>query len=154
MTAMYPNNKPSDYTFLRYLQENQTPIQNQNRDDNTIFSFIHRNPEFSDFHKIVEISNMTSILSNKSKHFTLLLPIKCNVDFLTLDTLEARKLVMLCLLPSKLYDRDFVTGLYDTSFKNYQLWIDDGIINKTSKIVVPNIVKDNGLIHIIDKLPI
>ena len=158
MTAMYPNNKPWDYTFLRYLQEeknnDKTNISSKIIDNNTIFSFIQTNPQFSDFLKIVEIANMTSILSNKSKHLTLLLPILCNVDLLTLDTLEARKLVMLCLLPSKFYDRDFITGLYDTSFKNYQLWIDDGIINKKSKIVVANILRDNGIIHIINKLPI
>jgi hypothetical protein len=153
---MYPISKNLDFTFLQYLdgsnsKVNKTPKQ---IDNSSILGFIESDKNFQDFLTIVRIADFGQDLSCNLKHMTLFLPIDCSrVNLLTLDKLEARKIVMLSLLPSILYERDLITGLFDTYLRNYQLWIEKGVINDKSVILQYNIKRSNGLIHVIDKLP-
>jgi hypothetical protein len=158
MTAMYPDTKPWDFTFLQYL-ENPTPPPTSKtgyipRDPDSVLSFIAGNADLQDFYQIVKIADMERDLDGNLKGFTIFLPICCRgIDLLLLDRLEARKIVMLSMLPAKLYQRDLITGLFDTYLKNYQLWIDRGVVNKKTPIIMYNFSKSNGLVHIVEKLP-
>jgi hypothetical protein len=158
MTAMYPDTKPWDFTFLQYLKNPQNSPVNKMpsypKDSNSVLAFIASNPDLKDFYQIVKIAGMEDDLDGALKHFTIFVPISCkSIDLLRLDRLEARKIVMLSMLPAKLFQRDLITGLFDTYLKNYQLWIDRGVLNKKSSIIMYNFQKSNGLIHIVDKLP-
>lgn len=158
MTAMYPDTKPWDFTFLQYLK-NPTPTpSNKNgyspRDPESILSLITGNQDLQEFYQIVKIADMEKDLDGNLNGFTIFIPLSCRgINLLLLDKLEARKIVMLSMLPAKLYERDLITGLFDTYLKNYQLWIDRGVVNKKTPIVMFNFKKSNGVAHIIEKLP-
>lgn len=158
MTAMYPDTKPWDFTFLQYLKDAENPPSNKTpsfpKDPDSVLGFIASNPEMKEFYQIIKIADMEKDLDGGLKHFTIFIPLSCKgIDLLLLDKLEARKIVMLSMLPAKLYQRDLVTGLFDTFLKNYQLWIDRGVLNKKSNIIMYNFQKSNGLVHVVDKLP-
>lgn len=160
MTAMYPDTKPWDFTFLQYLKNPGTPkdvnvLPPCPRNPNSVLSFIASNKDLADFYQIIQIADMQEDLDGKLAGFTIFIPISCKgINLLKLDKLEARKIVMLSMLPAKLYQRDLITGLFDTYLKNYNLWIDRGVLNKKASIIMYNFVKENGIIHIIDKLPL
>ena len=159
MTAMYPDTKPWDFTFLQYLktpsQKNINILPQPPANSNSVLAFIDSNKDLNSFYQIIKIADMQQDLDGRLSGFTIFVPISCaGIDLLTLDKLEARKIVMLSMLPARIYQRDLVTGLFDTYLKNYQLWVDRGVLNKKSSIIMYNFNKDNGVIHSIDKLPI
>ena len=150
---MYPTTKPLNFTFLQYLNPPEETCK-PNFEDSGFLNYIMSDHRFKDFLKLVQVAGMESDLNSKLKHMTLFLPTDCsNINFTTIDQLEARKIVMLSMLPSKLYRRDLITGLFDTFLRNRQLWIDQGVINRKSRIIKYDIPRLNGVIHIIDRLP-
>ena len=158
MTAMYPDTKPWDFTFLNYLKnpsnQDTNILPKYPSNPNSVLAFIATNPDFSDFYQITKIADMEKDLDGDLKGFTLFVPISCNgLDLLRLDRLEARKIVMLSMLPAKLYRRDMITGLFDTYLKNYHMWIDESVLNKRSRVVLYNVSRDNGVVHVVDRLP-
>ncbi len=157
MVSMYPNSKAWDFTFLQYLDKDDNKKENlvpKKVNDASILSFIQNNKEFSIFSEIVRIAEMEHDLHCRLIHITLLLPrdteISKSIDLLKLDKLEARKIVMLSILPEIIRERDFITGLFDTYLRNFQVWYDNGVVNKRAKIIKYDINRANGVIHILD----
>lgn len=158
MASMYPTVKPWDFTFLRYLDVKDPPKNNlpEILDNNSILSFIQNNPDFYIFNELIKIAGLEDFMKNQ-KNITFLLPkdsfISSSINLIKIDKLQAKKIVLLSIIPEKLYQKDLITGLFDTKVKPYQLWFQNGIVNRKSKIIYYNIMRDDGVIHILDSFP-
>ncbi len=159
--------KSWDWTFLKYLQD-PPKIQNISnywtnldqvsrvttcRDKNSILGYLESEPATKIFRDIVRIAELERELDGAFSKITIFIPRDTyisNIDLNTIDKLEARKIVLYSILPHRVYKGNFVIGLYDTKFKNNQIWIQDGVLNKRAKIVEWDVNRCNGVIHIID----
>ena len=153
MVSMYPTTKRYDYTFLQYLDGKDDKEKIYKIEPDSVLFFIKKHPQLNKFYEIIKIADMESEICNMINK-TFFIPIlPDHINLLYLDQLEARKIVSFCILNSKLYKRDLITGLFDTLLINRQLWIDNGVLNRRSKIINYDIEKGKNLIHVIDRLP-
>jgi uncharacterized surface protein with fasciclin (FAS1) repeats len=165
MTAMYGYTKSWDWTFLKYL-EDPPKIQNTTsywtdldqvnrtttcRDAKSILAYLDSNPNTRIFRDIVRIAELERELDGSLSRITVFVPTDNSVsgiDLNTIDKLEARKIVLYSILSHRVYKRNFVVGLYDTKFKNNQIWIQDGTLNKRAKVTKWDIERCNGIVHL------
>jgi uncharacterized surface protein with fasciclin (FAS1) repeats len=134
--------------------------------DQVIAQYIDTHPEFSEFAKILESTNLGSLLSVRGP-FTLFLPSDDQMNayyaekgvssYLELDPVEVRRLLLNHLIPSKIETGDIGLGaVRDTNALGDYLVTEfegsDIIINKSVRIIKRNIPAANGVIHLIDKV--
>lgn len=168
MVSIGPYSQSNNFTHMfdfTDLQTNQTKKQSIGYCPNSLMSIIHKNPDFSKFKYLVKLANLENILDSSQANFTLFIPsdnqIKHIPDeiFINMDSSTARHIVKSSMLekkiPSELLEASpasyFITK--DPPNKLFvgnisgQTYICDNI-----NVIQKDIITDNGIIHVIDKL--
>ncbi len=151
--------------FLFSCQED--PIEWEKKSTDLVISeYVANNSDFSEFAKILETTQLTSLLSVRGP-FTLFLPSddemkafyaeKGVASYTDLDVAFLRKLVLNHLIPSKIETGDIGLGaIRDTNaLGDYLVTEFDGseiIVNKSIRISKRDIQAANGVIQLIDKV--
>jgi hypothetical protein len=169
-----------------------TPIlENIKPSTRTLLQIIKEAPSLrlSHFEKVINIAGMEPLLNDIQANMTIFVPSELNlpktvlkscnsdyinnVDILTLNFEDARKLVNSVIIPNILTTTMMIQSaytLYKTRDTINKLLIETPhcvqfepytfnkppfgiVVNNKSRIVVPDIVASNGIVHIIDKYP-
>ncbi|KKK81569.1 hypothetical protein LCGC14_2812140, partial [marine sediment metagenome] len=166
--------------FLFSCEKEKQEIRYTGNEYQNILQYIHSDPSYSSFQRIVEVGRLTDVLSSYNSHpggngFTLFLPNNDAVDrfidnnsrFSSLeellqDTVFTRELARYHVLNVEVLSSNFANGaLPDKTLSDDILTIifietEGGEIiysvNNESGVSQINIEKSNGVIHIIDKM--
>jgi len=163
MTAITPSTESLNFThqFNFCFPQNKKKLPR-----NTVWEVLQQNPDFSSMKKLIEIAKLEYIYDSPQSNLTLFVPtdqhLKLPPGYIeNMNILTARKLVQLMTLNRKI-DLSLIQGSPVISLvtklptnKMYITTVDcQTIIHHNTRLLYGNIETENGIIHVVDKIPI
>ena len=136
---------------------------------NTIADIAVANPDFSILVEALTKANLVGAVSDKDAELTVFAPTNAafvsllsdlnlsSLDDVPVETLKS--ILLYHVIGSKAMSGDLESGYYPTLSPNNDnnmsvyIKVDNGVfINKNTKVTTPDIIADNGVIHVVDKV--
>jgi uncharacterized surface protein with fasciclin (FAS1) repeats len=164
--APYTNPFGNYHLFEESIQKHQQTILSlPHNSQNSIMDFISKDPRLSIFKTIINLAKLDGMLNDDLANFTILVPSNEHIQnkypnlLRNLDIGTARNIIKSSTLnrriPFELLSDDPYAYFF-TLYKNERLLFsninDVVLINQQIKIVEPDIIATNGIIHIIDDI--
>ena len=166
MTTYIPSVQSQLFNHMTYFTDinSETPYEICIK-KYSIYYYIHSNPNFSKFRKIVDRAKMMQILNDEQANLSIFIPPNDYIDYLKDEDLDkidigtAKQIVNTCIIP-KILAQDLITSspvcyLY-TRNPQMRMYVSNinGIcrINDTANVLKFDNWCENGIIHIIDNL--
>ena len=162
MVSISPNSESYDYSHMYNMGDNRGPAPLLLIDPNSIMGFLTMYNNFSKFAYIVRLARLESLFNDQQADVTLLLPSDSENNISenmlkNMDESTARSIVLFSTINRKInyellsqspakyvFTQNTSNKLYIETFNNTTY-----LNNRQSQIIKPDILMNNGLIHII-----
>ena len=168
----YQSNNPSDFLDLKFtydITDLRKPNEEPIGDPTTIFGFLQNNPEFSIFYNMVILAKLDEKLNSLQANFTLFIPSDNYLKkysenvFTNMDLYTAREIILYSTLNRKItyemllsslamYLNTMIDPSLNAKILSEVCNRDKILLNNSVNIVTANIIRSNGLIHIVDDM--
>jgi uncharacterized surface protein with fasciclin (FAS1) repeats len=170
MVSQQGYNELNDLKFTYNIKDLNKPNTVQKTNPNTILGLLEDNKDFSIFYNLIVLAKLEYKFSDNKSRYTLLIPSDeylkklYNMNlFINMDNYTARELILYHTLNRQITYDMFVSSnamyldtMIDKSLNSTILsekCPDNGIVlNNRARIVVGNIIRDNGIIHVLSDM--
>jgi uncharacterized surface protein with fasciclin (FAS1) repeats len=162
MVSNGPSTQSNNFTHMFDFVDLRGNNSEKKYDSNSIMSIINNTRYFSKFKYIVKKALMDDILASQQANFTLFIPTDIGIGNKNLDDIDvgaARQIVKSCMLDRKITSElleDSPSSFFKTNDPYNRIFVRNigGItyINDDIKIIHKDIIRNNGIIHITNKL--
>jgi uncharacterized surface protein with fasciclin (FAS1) repeats len=157
MTSFYGYYQTWDTSNLNEKPRQRETFYPRSYTPGTIMHYIASNPQFSLFSYIVKLADMDCLFNDPQFKYTVFVPINTFCDekmILSLDKHNAKKIVLYSTIDNLVYENTLRSNclMLDTRLKTDRLAISNFVLNNVSKIIESNIIRSNGLIHVVNNL--
>lgn len=170
MVSQQGYNELNDLKFTYNIKDLNKPNTVQKTNPNTILGLLEDNKDFSIFYNLIVLAKLEYKFADNKSRYTLLIPSDeylkklYNMNlFINMDNYTARELILYHTLNRQITYDMFVSSnamyldtMIDKSLNSTILsekCPDNGIVlNNRARIVVGNIIRSNGIIHVLSDM--